>query len=135
MIKKAKDIGLSIKVSSGFRDYQYQENLFKNAIKNTNGNTSNAIAKPGYSEHQLGTAVDLTGKSINYVSANDLFDKTPEDKWLKENAYLYGFIQSYPKGKEDITGYKYEPWHYRYVGIKKAKEIKESGLTTTEFLK
>jgi len=135
MIEKAKNVGVLIKASSGFRNYQYQKELFNNITKDNQEKTSDAVAKPGYSEHQLGTTVDLTGKSINYTSANDIFDKTPEDKWLKENAYLYGFIQSYPQNKENITGYKYEPWHYRYVGIKKAKEIKESGLTITEFLK
>lgn len=135
MIEKAKGVGVLIKASSGFRNYQYQKELFNNITKDNQEKTSDAVAKPGYSEHQLGTTVDLTGKSINYTSANDIFDKTPEDKWLKENAYLYGFIQSYPQNKENITGYKYEPWHYRYVGIKKAKEIKESGLTITEFLK
>lgn len=134
MAKDAKKDKLTIKVSSGFRDYNYQKNLFENALKNNGGKTSISVAKPGYSEHQLGTAMDITGASINYDSAVGRFDKTPEDLWLRENAYLYGFIQSYPKDKTDITGYKYEPWHYRYFGIDKAKEIYDSGLTITEFL-
>jgi len=133
MAKKAKEDGYSIKVSSGFRSYEYQKNLLANAIKSGQKDASTSIAKAGYSEHQLGTAIDITGASINYDSASGHFDKTPEDIWLRENAYLYGFIQSYPKDKVDTTGYKYEPWHYRYVGIVKAKEIKDSGLTTTEY--
>ncbi|MFA6515212.1 MAG: CapA family protein [Candidatus Paceibacterota bacterium] len=134
MSEKAKEDGLTIKVSSGFRSYEYQKTLFSNASKVNNKNAIISVAKPGYSEHQLGTAVDITGSSINYSSASGNFDKTIEDKWLKENAYLFGFIQSYPKDKEDITGYKYEPWHYRYVGLDNAEKIKNSDLTITEFL-
>lgn len=134
MAEKAKEDGLSIKISSGFRSYATQKILYEKALKENGGETSISVAKPGYSEHQLGTTMDITGSSINYSSANGQFDKTPEDLWLRENAYLYGFIQSYPKGKEDITGYKYEPWHYRYVGQEFAKQIKDSSLTITEFL-
>lgn len=133
--KKAREDKIIIKVTSGFRSYEYQQNLLKNAILNGNKNASKSIAKAGHSEHQLGVAVDLTGSSINYNSAVNSFDQTIEDKWLKENAYLYGFVQSYPKGKEETTGYRYEPWHYRYIGIENAKYIKEHDLTITEFLK
>ncbi|MFA5773633.1 MAG: CapA family protein [Candidatus Paceibacterota bacterium] len=134
MAQGAKKDELTIKASSGFRSYEIQKTLFNNNIKNSGKDTSISVAKPGYSEHQFGTAMDITGLSINYDSAVGKFDKTPEDLWLKENAYLYGFIQSYPKDKTDITGYKYEPWHYRYFGIDKAKEIYDSGLTITEYL-
>lgn len=134
MEKESEDDDCNIKVSSGFRSFEYQKDLLTNAIKNGQKDASVSIAKAGYSEHQLGTAIDITGASINYDSAVNRFDKTPEDIWLRENAYLYGFIQSYPQNKEDITGYKYEPWHYRYVGIVNAKKIKDSGLTITEFL-
>jgi poly-gamma-glutamate synthesis protein (capsule biosynthesis protein) len=133
MADKAEDDKITLKASSGFRSYETQKILFADALKN-NDKALTSVAKPGYSEHQLGTAIDITGASINYDSAVVRFDKTPEDIWLRENAYLYGFIQSYPQNKEDITGYKYEPWHYRYVGIAKAKEIKDSDLTITEFL-
>ena len=135
MVKDAKEDGYLIKASSGFRSYEYQKNLLANAIKSGKKDISISIAKAGYSEHQLGMAMDITGASINYDSAVGSFGGTPEDVWLKENAYLYGFIQSYPEDKEDITGYKYEPWHYRYVGIENAKIIKDSNLTITEFLK
>lgn len=134
MIENAFKDGYKIKISSGFRSYETQNDLFKNSIKDTGESTSISVAKPGHSEHQLGTTIDITGASINYSSAVDNFDKTPEDLWLRSNSYLYGFVQSYPLGKENITGYMYEPWHYRYVGIDNAKEIMRSGQTINEFL-
>jgi len=134
LAEAAKKDGLTIKVSSAFRSYDTQKSLYAAALKSSGTGTSISTAKPGYSEHQLGTTMDIAGSSNNYSSASDSFGGTPEDIWLTKNAYLYGFIQSYPKGKESITGYKYEPWHYRYVGIKKAKEVHDSGLTLTEFL-
>lgn len=135
MIDKAKEDGYILKVSSGFRSYQTQKTIFEENKKNGNKNTSIAIAKPGHSEHQLGTTVDLTSPSIGEASANKKFANTSEAIWLEKNSYLYGFIRSYPEGKEDITGYMYEPWHYRFVGLEKAKEIFESGQTLSEFLK
>lgn len=146
LIKEARDAfelltkdalldGYTIKTSSGFRSYEYQKNILANAIKSGKKDADVSIAKAGHSEHQLGTAVDITGKSVGYSSADDIFEGSPESEWLIKNAYKYGFVMSYPKDKEYITGYKYEPWHYRYVGIENAKEIKESGLTITEYLK
>ena len=134
LVGAAKKDGLTIKASSAFRSYDTQQTLYSAALKSSGTATSISTAKPGYSEHQLGTTMDLTGSSNNYSSAADSFGGTPEDEWLLKNAYLYGFIQSYPEGKESVTGYKYEPWHYRYVGVKKAKEVYDSGLTLTEFL-
>lgn len=135
MVNDAKKEGISIKASSGFRDYNYQKNLLENAKKEGNQNADIAIAKPGHSEHQLGTAVDITGQSIKYISASKSFEKTKEAKWVEENASKYGFIESYGQGKEELTGYMYEPWHYRYVGIDLAKEIIESDKTLNEYLK
>lgn len=135
MVEKAKDDGYSIKANSGFRDYDKQTGLLEDAIKNGNENANIAIAKGGHSEHQLGTAVDLTGESISYITASIKFAETEESEWLEQNASDFGFVLSYPKGKENITGYMYEPWHYRYVGVDNAKKIKEGGLTITEFLK
>lgn len=135
MIKGAQKDGYKIKVSSGFRSYNTQKYLLEQAIKNGNKNAAIAIAKPGYSEHQLGTAVDLTSSSINYASATTIFENTAEDLWLQKNASSYGLVQSYPKYKEDITGYMYEAWHYRYVGVDNAKEIVRNSQTINEFLK
>lgn len=135
MLDDAQKEGYTIKVSSGFRSYDTQDLLYKNATIKDSRNAIISIAKPGYSEHQLGTVVDLTNKSISFITASEKFGATKEAKWLTDNAYLYGFILSYPNSKTGITGYKYEPWHYRYVGIENAKEIKETNLTITEFLK
>lgn len=134
MVKKAKEDGIIIKATSGFRSYETQKNLYNNALKIDEKRAKISIAKPGHSEHQLGTAVDVTSPSVKYSSATSSFDNTPEDLWLRDNAYLFGFIQSYPKGKEEVTGYRYESWHYRYVGLENAKKIKEGELTITEFL-
>jgi len=135
MFKQAKEDGYILKVSSGFRTYGDQKYILAKNIKNGNKNTSIAVAKPGYSEHQLGVAVDLTTPTIGNESATKKFESTKEAKWLEENASLYGFIQSYPKDKESITGYMYEAWHYRYVGIDNAKEIVRNNQTINEFLK
>jgi poly-gamma-glutamate synthesis protein (capsule biosynthesis protein) len=135
MAKKAKEDGLTIKATSGFRSYETQKTLFNNAMKINEVRAKISIAKPGHSEHQLGTAVDITGPTVNYSSATSTFNDSLEDLWLRDNAYLFGFIQSYPQGKEDTTGYRYESWHYRFVGIENAKKIKDKDLTITEFLK
>ncbi|MFA6354911.1 MAG: CapA family protein [Candidatus Paceibacterota bacterium] len=135
MLAKAKIDELNIKVSSAFRSYNTQQIIMNGAINAGNKYANLSIAKAGYSEHQLGTTVDLTGSSINFSSAAKAFDNTPEAIWLENNASDFGFVRSYPFGKEDITGYMYEPWHYRYVGIENAKLIKEKGLTINEFLK
>ena len=134
MVKQAQKDEIIIKVSSGFRDYNYQKNLLLNAIANNHPNPEIAIAKAGYSEHQLGTAIDITGQSIQYMSASKSFEKTKEANWVEKYASDYGFVMSYPSGKEEITGYMYEPWHYRYVGVDISNEIIKSGKTVNEYL-
>ena len=84
-------------------------------------------ARAGHSEHQTGLAMDIN-------NASDSFNNTKEAKWIAENCYKYGFILRYPQGKQDITGYKYESWHVRYLGRELAKEVHDSGLTLEEFL-
>lgn len=135
LINDAKKENLDIIISSGFRDYDTQDMLLKNNMIQTGKKFSSSVAKPGYSEHQLGTAVDLTSKSISYASASLKFANTKEAEWLEQNSYKYGFIESYPKNKKSVTGYIYEPWHYRYIGIENALEIHNSGQTINEFLK
>lgn len=132
--KQALKDGLVIKVNSGFRSYETQKIILATEIKNGNPNAEIAVAKAGYSEHQLGTAGDITGQSIKYLSASKSFEKTKEALWMEEHAKEYGFIESFPYGKEDITGYMYEPWHYRYVGVDIANKIIKSGQTINEFL-
>ncbi|PFS74316.1 D-alanyl-D-alanine carboxypeptidase [Bacillus cereus] len=128
----AKKEGIELNAVSGFRSYDYQKNLYANNVKRKGQeHTDRFSAKPGHSEHQTGLTMDVSSKSAN----NELeltFANTKEGKWLKENAYRAGFIIRYPKGKESITGYAYEPWHIRYVGDI-AESIYKKKLTLEEF--
>ena len=128
----AKKIGYSIIAVSAYRDYDYQENLFNNYVKEKGENYAlKCSAKAGYSEHQTGLSVDVMGSNNDY----DQFEKSKEFDWMKNNSYKYGFILRYPKGKEYITGFKYEPWHYRYVGKDTASIIYTEGITLEEYYK
>lgn len=128
--KTSKILGYKIIAVSAYRDYNYQKNLYEN-YKENNGleYADNCCARPGHSEHQTGLAVDVEGSNEDY----NKFDESPEFKWMKENAHLFGFILRYPKGKEHITGFKYEPWHYRYVGVEVATKIYTEKLTLEEY--
>ena len=119
--------GLSIWIASGYRSYSYQGQLYSRYV-NRDGQAAadRYSARAGYSEHQTGLAFD-----VNQV--NDSFAGTPEANWLAEHAHEYGFIIRYPKEKESVTGYKYEPWHLRYVGTKTARAVYESGLCLEEY--
>lgn len=124
--------GVSIIVTSGFRSYGTQETLYANNQLTHSDDDDESVAKPGHSEHQLGTTVDLTSPEISQASAAAEFKGTSEYTWLSKNAYKYGFVMSYPSGAD--TGYIFEPWHWRYLGEDAAEEIKESGLTTQHYL-
>ena len=116
-----------IKNSSAYRSYDYQVKLYDNYVKRDGKDAADIYsARAGFSEHQTGLCAD-----INEIDSS--FEGTEESKWLINNAYKYGFILRFPKGKEDITGYKYEPWHYRYVGQEAAKVIYENDLTLEEY--
>jgi len=128
--KKAKDEGFNIRAVSAYRSYDYQSNLYNNYVKKDGvSNADKYSARAGFSEHQTGLAVDID----NITSSFNDFEKTKEFLWMMENAYKYGFILRYPKGKEDITGYIYEPWHYRYVGIEAATIISKNNITYEEY--
>ena len=88
---------------------------------------------PGSSEHQTGLTIDVSAQSVSY-RLDQSFGDTKEGKWLAKHCHEYGFIIRYPEGKTHITGYDYEPWHLRYVGVDTAKEITGSGLTLEEYL-
>lgn len=119
---------VKLNIVSGFRSYEYQEKVYSEYVKEYGvDKTDTFSAKPGYSEHQSGLALDICDDS-------DKFINTKENKWLQKNAHKFGFIIRYPKGKEYITGYKYEPWHIRYVGKKHAKKIFSKKLTLEEYL-
>ena len=122
--------GLNIRIISAYRTYEYQDNLYNNYLKyETKSLVDTYSARPGYSEHHTGLAIDIDNNKINY----NKFYLTEEFLWMQKNAYKYGFILRYPKDKENITGYKYEPWHYRYVGIEIATYIKKHNSTYEEY--
>jgi D-alanyl-D-alanine carboxypeptidase len=124
MLADAKDAGLSLQVLSAYRSFYTQAELKASYIFTYGAGTANKFsAEQGYSEHQLGTTMDFTNPTIAGVLSG--FDTTPEYKWLLENAYKYGFVISYPEGN---TYYKFEPWHFRFVGIKLATKLYEDNM-------
>ena len=128
MFNAAKTDGLNLFVKSGFRSFSTQKSLYNNYVKRDGKAAADRYsARPGYSEHQTGLAFDIN-------KSNSSFAGTPEANWLAENCYKYGFIIRYPEGKEAITGYIYEPWHIRYLGIETATAVYESGLCLEEYL-
>ena len=119
--------GLNIWLSSGFRSYDYQNQIYNNYVARDGQAAADTYsARPGYSEHQSGLAID-----VNQI--DDSFIGTPEAIWLENHCHEYGFILRYPQGKQDITGYKYESWHIRYVGTDMSYPIHDSGLTLEEY--
>lgn len=128
MQSDAAQEGLKIYISSGYRSYKRQAYLHEKYIKRDGEEKADTYsARAGYSEHQTGLCIDLN-------SISDSFSNTPESKWVSEHAHEYGFIVRFPEGKEELTGYKYESWHLRYIGIDKATEVYNSGLCLEEFL-
>ena len=131
MADVARKENLTIKVTTGYRSYSFQSTLYNNYVK-ADGikNADTYSARPGYSEHQLGYSADLTNtKNVSF----DEFENTDEYKWLQNNAHKFGFIMRYPKDKEYITGYIFESWHYRYVGVEIATYIYENNITYEEY--
>lgn len=117
----ATSLGLNLWIQSGYRSYELQKDLYNRYVSEDGKVAADTYsARPGHSEHQSGLAFDLN-------SVTDEFQYTDEGKWVNENAYRYGFIIRYPKGKDDITGYKYESWHLRYVGIELAETLYNNG--------
>ncbi len=132
MAYQAKLEGFNIIAVSTYRSYNYQEKLYNNYVKDKGFYYADiASARPGHSEHQTGLAVDIADLSLDY----DNFENTKEFNWVKENAHKYGFILRYPKAKFHITGFKYEPWHYRYVGTEIATYIFKNNITLEEYKK
>lgn len=120
--------GLNIYISSGFRSYDYQAGLYQRYVdKDGKAEADRYSARAGHSEHQTGLAFDLN-------SIEETFAMTWEGEWVKRNCYKYGFIIRYPADKEDITGYKWEPWHIRYLGKETAQAVYDSGLCLEEYL-
>jgi len=134
LISKAEEAGYEIHAVSGYRSYERQKSIFLGNVKNYGFKKSNTFsAMTGQSEHQTGLAIDVSSASVNYRLVEN-FGETPEGLWLNDNAHLYGFIVRYSRETVAITGYQYEPWHIRYVGIEDATAIKMSNLTLEEYL-
>lgn len=131
MWQEAHNEGYYLMISSAFRTYQEQETVFNN-YKDSYGEdyALSIAAKPGYSEHQTGLALDIFTKTNNNRKT---FKDSDAAKWLANNAYKFGFILRYPQDKVDLTGYDYESWHFRYVGKDIAKYIQENKITFEEY--
>lgn len=130
--KDAALLGYKIIATSTYRTYDYQSKLYDFYVKEKGLKyADNCSARPGHSEHQTGLAVDVEGSNASY----DDFEESIEFNWMQENAHKYGFILRYPKGKEHITGFKYEPWHYRYIGKEIATIIYNKNITLEEYKK
>lgn len=122
---------LQIRIISAYRSYNYQKVLYDTYVSKDGLDKADTYsARPGYSEHQTGLVIDIDNNKTNYEN----FESTEEFIWMKNNSYKYGYILRYPKDKEEITGYTYEAWHYRYVGVEVAKILHESNLTLDEYI-
>lgn len=133
MFQDAKDEGYSIIVDSGYRPYSYQKQILEERIKKVGVEKAyQLVALPGSSEHQSGLCFDVA-YLYDGIYSDNVREDDEEVKWLINNSYKYGFILRYPKGKEEITGYSFEPWHYRYVGKKLAKILYENKETLEEY--
>lgn len=132
LMRDARKEGATLKILSAYRSFERQKSLF-NFYKKRYRNVESFSAEAGHSEHQLGATVDFgVGKGkIDFTAA---FAKTPQGIWLEGNAWRYGFLMSYPAGKEETTGYIFEPWHWRFVGEEAAKECHGANLTLQECL-
>lgn len=134
LINDAQGLGLPIIVESGYRSYNYQQVVLDALIKEKGDEAFKLVALPGASEHQTGLAIDFAYYE-NGIYNDDVKENDKEAIWLKNNAWKYGFILRYPKGKENVTGYNFEPWHFRFVGLKLAKYLFKNDLTLEEYYK
>ncbi len=127
----ANDNGHYLMVQSSYRDYKSQKEIY-DYRKSTQGErkADQTVARPGHSEHQTGLVIDLSSKN---APTDEEFKESEAYKWLKENAYQYGFIERYPEGKTYITGYSPESWHWRYVGIEAATTMHKENITYDEY--
>lgn len=127
LFEAAKEAGVPLSTVSGYRSYSKQATIYQRKVDSIGRKAADRVsARPGTSEHQLGLAMDIAKKGAS--SLTTAFANTPQGQWVMENAHRYGFIIRYLKDYEDVTGYSYEPWHIRYVGVEQATAIYESGL-------
>jgi len=131
----AGEAGLILLGRSGYRSYETQVQVYERYVEEHGQEEADLFsARPGHSEHQTGLALDVTAHSVNGQLVQE-FGETPEGQWLKDNAHRFGFIISYPEGREAETGYMYEPWHIRFVGIEPASKIYENDWLLAQYLK
>ncbi|WLD95258.1 D-alanyl-D-alanine carboxypeptidase family protein [Alkalihalobacillus sp. AL-G] len=134
MFTKAEQDNIPLFAQSGYRSYDRQEAIFASNVQQHGEEEANKFsAHPGQSEHQTGLAMDVTSPAVEFFLV-ERFAETKAGKWVQQNAHEFGFIIRYPKGKEGITGYSYEPWHLRYVGKEHATKIHEQNMTLEEYL-
>jgi LAS superfamily LD-carboxypeptidase LdcB len=137
LLEAANAQGLQIIAASGYRSYEEQAVAYESWKKEFPDRADTISAKPGHSEHQLGTAIDFSAsymqEEYGQVFHTDFYKK-PEGWWLYENSYKYGFTLSYPAWAEQVTGYQWEPWHFRYVGVELATYLFEAKRTLKEYL-
>ena len=133
LFQRAEKQGITFYGVSGYRSYARQEQIYNNNVATRGVEATDAVsAKPGSSEHQTGLAIDISAQSVGCRLDQEL-GNTIEGQWLAQNAHKFGYIIRYPKGKDKITGYTYEPWHIRFVGKALAKKLYSSGLTLEEY--
>lgn len=125
-----KELNINLMVNSSFRPYKDQEKIYNEYKKVSQKYADSYAARPGYSEHQTGLAIDITSLEHPYVNE---FKESKEYEWLKNNCHKYGFILRYPENKEYITGYNTESWHFRYVGKEVATKIYNEQITFDEY--
>lgn len=127
--------GFNLTAFSTYRSFEYQTGLYDRYVERDGAEEADRYsARPGYSEHQTGLAFDIGEVNREQDWASERFGHTEAGKWLAANAHHYGFIMRYPEGKEAVTGYMHESWHFRYVGLEIAEEVYENELTLEEYL-
>lgn len=131
----AQEDDIVLYATSGYRSYSTQKAIFDRKAEERGEKAANrSVAKPGHSEHQTGLAMDIEGQTTLGTGLTGAFGESPEGIWVAENCHEFGFIIRYPKDKTHITGYIYEPWHLRYVGVDAAKEIAALDVTFEEYI-
>ncbi len=132
MMQDAKINNIEFIVDSGYRSYDYQKVLLEALIHEKGTEAYSLVALPGASEHQTGLAIDIAYYKDG-IYFDDVKESDPAAIWLAQNSYKYGFILRYPKGKECATGFQYEPWHFRFVGLNLAQKLFNEGVTLDEY--
>jgi D-alanyl-D-alanine carboxypeptidase len=133
LVQDAAADGEKLAVASAYRSYEEQRRAYRSLTGVLGADAGRLSATPGHSQHQLGTAVDFTNAAADYKLGAP-FARTSAHRWLEHHAWEYGFVLAYPRGEEERTGYRWEPWHYRYVGVRDVKRIEDSGQSLQAFL-